>query len=171
MLWFCSDNGPSERNAGGLRGGKGTLWENGVRVPGLLEWPRRITRGRRTDAVAGTLDIVPTLTDLLDIRLDSGRTIDGVSLLPVIAGTADSRSSPMPFDIREQRTAEQRHAALIDGRWKLHQYDNRTELYDLQEDPGEAHDVAGGQRAVTRRMTGQLTAWTRSVDAELSATL
>ncbi|HUG19897.1 MAG TPA: sulfatase-like hydrolase/transferase, partial [Planctomycetaceae bacterium] len=70
LLWYTSDNGPQalESNpgsAGGLRGRKGSLWEGGVRVPTIIEWPAVVTSPRITDVAGNTFDIYPTLIDLL----------------------------------------------------------------------------------------------------------
>ena len=74
MVWFCSDNGPegnpqrrgrSQGSAGPFRGRKRSLYEGGVRVPGLLEWPARITRARVTDIPCVTSDYFPTVLDAI----------------------------------------------------------------------------------------------------------
>ena len=72
IVWFCSDNGPaaehSRGSAGPLRGRKGTLWEGGIRVPALLEWPGRFPKPRVVKAPVCTSDFYPTLTALAGAR-------------------------------------------------------------------------------------------------------
>ncbi len=67
LVWFCSDNGGlkgvGHDSVGGLRGNKGSLWEGGIRVPGIIEWPSGI-KPRVTSHPASTMDILPTLVDL-----------------------------------------------------------------------------------------------------------
>src|SRR5690606_4653357 len=88
LLWFNSDNGglPEFRpeSVGGLRGNKNTLYEGGLRVPCVIEWPRRIASPRTTDFPAGTVDILPTLAaaaGLPETELPSVR--DGIDLAPL----------------------------------------------------------------------------------------
>ena len=86
LFWFTSDNGPrspGERVAatGGLRGDKGTLWEGGIRVPCVVEWPDVIAAASRSDHVGGTVDVLPTLCELAGAPLPEVE-LDGQSLLP-----------------------------------------------------------------------------------------
>jgi arylsulfatase A-like enzyme len=92
IVWFCSDNGPPrhvEEN-GGLRGSKGSLYEGGVRVPGVVEWPGVIERGRVVATPAVTTDIYPTILELAGID-PPARPLDGVSLKPLLAGEEFAR--------------------------------------------------------------------------------
>jgi arylsulfatase A-like enzyme len=109
LLWYCSDNGalPDVGSAAGLRGFKGDLYEGGLRVPALMEWPAKIAEPRTTDVVATTSDIYPTLLDLLGIEVPGQPVLDGVSLRGVIEGTAEERGVPVgfwSFDARGIRT-------------------------------------------------------------------
>jgi arylsulfatase A-like enzyme len=87
LVWFCSDNGPPAniRENGRLSGGKGSLAEGGIRVPGMLEWPGVIAKGRVISTPATTSDILPTLVELLGMA-PPARPLDGVSLVPLIEG-------------------------------------------------------------------------------------
>jgi arylsulfatase A-like enzyme len=98
MLWFMSDNGGDapEANNGGLRGHKGQLWEGGVRVPSIIEWPGHVT-GRRTAMPSTVMDIYPTLLDLAGVEKPHDRPLDGVSLMPLIEGEKQTRQKPIPF--------------------------------------------------------------------------
>lgn len=98
ILWYCSDNGGLPRvGATGGRGHKGDVYEGGLRVPALLEWPARIQGSRRTDLPANTSDIFPTLLDIVGVTSDPGRPLDGVSLLPLLDGSMEERPKPMGF--------------------------------------------------------------------------
>ena len=171
MLWFTSDNGAQAGSTGGLRGKKGSLWEGGVRVPGILEWPARIAKPFRTDVPAGTLDYYPTTLDLLGIKMPNQvEPIDGVSLMPLIARRMDRRPKPMPFEIRRGKAAT--WATLIDGRYKLHRRKGggggKFELYDLVKDAAETTDIAAAQPKVAERMKEQLDKWQASVARSLA---
>lgn len=99
LLWYCGDNGipPSaDRVVTPFRGQKGTVYEGGVRVPGVLEWPARISKPRVTQVNSVTSDTLPTLCDLAGLSLPK-RPLDGISLLPVIDGTMKTRPNPIFF--------------------------------------------------------------------------
>lgn len=99
LVWFCSDNGPTgPGSTGGLKGKKGSLWEGGVRVPGLIEWPARIGRPFATSVPCCTTDIYPTVVDLLGLDVPGQvKPIDGISLRELIEGRMTARPRPIPF--------------------------------------------------------------------------
>lgn len=166
LVWFCSDNGGLPKikpgTVGGLRGNKGTIYEGGLRVPAIIEWPSGITSPRITNYPASVLDIVPTLLAITSINHpDSARPTDGISLLPLFKRELDRREKPIPF----------RHigrAALIDHNMKLLTNkisSDKFELYDLTHDQAEANDLATEQPEVFAKMKNQLLEWSESVDA------
>lgn len=142
LVWYCSDNGGLnlDPNAcGNLRGHKGSVFEGGIRVPAIIEWPGRIEPSV-TDFPASTMDIMPTVVDLLDLPKDAQLAVrDGESLVPLFHGDIPERSRPIPFYFHKT-------AALIDGDYKLLSTNIRKEeeweLYDLKRDPGETRDLA-----------------------------
>ncbi len=168
MLWFCSDNGPEGNSSApgrtkGLRGRKRSLYEGGVRVPGLLIWPDRVKTPRVIPMPCSTCDYFPTVVDVLGLR--SGQRpepIDGVSLLPLIGGKMTQRPQPIGFQSRNQ-------LALIDNRYKLYSPDQGKtyELYDLIDDPREEHDLAAEKPEIVRKMTDTLNAWRASCQQSL----
>ena len=99
LIWYTSDNGSHNpvETVKGLRGRKGDMWEGGIRVPATIVWPKRITQPLETEMVGSTLDIMPTLLDLLGITIKN-RELEGISLLPLLQGTdMRGRSKPMPY--------------------------------------------------------------------------
>ncbi len=98
LLWYCSDNGaPSEASlASPLRASKGAVYEGGVRVPSVIEWPRRIARPRESSVNAVTSDVLPTLCEVAGQAIPD-RPIDGVSLLPLLDGSMTRRTEPICF--------------------------------------------------------------------------
>ena len=98
MLWYKGDNGtPSSGLADSpLRGLKGTMYEEGIRVPSIIEWPARIQLPRTTDVPAVTSDILPTLTTLTGHNLPD-RVLDGINLEPLIDGLMTTRPQPIFF--------------------------------------------------------------------------
>ena len=118
MLWFSSDNGgwldPTKPDAHGtnvdLRGRKGDMWEGGIRVPGLIEWPARI-QPAVTDIPAGTVDIFPTIAELLHLKIERPVPLDGISLLPLFDWEDEIASAADGFLAVRRRPAEP-HAKL-----------------------------------------------------------
>lgn len=98
LLWYCGDNGTSsDANATvPFRGEKAKIYEGGMRVPGVLEWPARIARPIASDVNAVTSDMLPTLCALVGRPLPK-RTLDGISLVPLLDGQMTSRPSPICF--------------------------------------------------------------------------
>lgn len=88
ILWYNSDNGGLPRiGATGGRGKKADVYEGGLRVPAILEWPAKISAPATTKFPASTSDIFPTLLEIVGLTPDQGRPLDGISLLPLIEGT------------------------------------------------------------------------------------
>lgn len=125
MLWVTSDNGPENGidapaddstadKQRPLRSGryldrKGSLYEGGIIVPGILEWPDVITVGTSTDMPAVTTDYYPTILDYLQLTVPNQKPLDGISLRPVIEGTSHTRAKPIGFKLGgdEAYTADQ----------------------------------------------------------------
>lgn len=99
VLWYTSDNGalPRVGSSGGLRGNKGKVYEGGLLVPAILEWPARIPKPRITKIRANSCDIYPTLLEIVGVRIEDQPVLDGVSLLALIEGELETRSKPMGF--------------------------------------------------------------------------
>ncbi|MED5495663.1 MAG: sulfatase-like hydrolase/transferase [Verrucomicrobiota bacterium] len=99
VLWYCSDNGSLPKgSSGGLRARKGSLYEGGIRVPAVLEWPARVKANRITDINANTSDIYPTLLELAGVALPKNQPrLDGISLAPLLRGQKQVRKQPMGF--------------------------------------------------------------------------
>ena len=98
MLWYCGDNGVPTSGVfdSPLRGHKGMTYEGGVRVPGIIEWPAGIPKGRSTRVPAVTSDMLPTLAALTGQSLPD-RPIDGINLLPLMEGNMEERPEPVYF--------------------------------------------------------------------------
>lgn len=98
MLWYCGDNGvPRDVNVTSpFRGRKGHIYEGGVRVPGLIEWPAGVPEPRVSDVNTVTSDMLPTLCELAGQPLPE-RTLDGISLKPLLDGTMPERPEPICF--------------------------------------------------------------------------
>lgn len=99
LLWYCGDNGtpPSAARTGmTLRGQKGTMYEGGIRVPSVIEWPAKIKSGKVSRLNSVTSDILPTLCAITGQPLPD-RPLDGISLQPMLEGEQEERPSPLLF--------------------------------------------------------------------------
>jgi arylsulfatase A-like enzyme len=98
ILWYCSDNGglPGVGSTGG-RMNKGKVYEGGLRVPAILEWPARIPSLRITAIPCNTSDIYPTLLEIAEVKMKNQPLLDGISLVPLIDGMIKTRPKPMGF--------------------------------------------------------------------------
>ncbi len=105
LVWYCGDNGTPRSGvlASPLRAMKGTVYEGGIRVPGIIEWPARIPEPRVSDTNAVTSDILPTLCAITRTPLPD-RPLDGISLAPLFDGFLEDRPQQIFFwaaDIRQ----------------------------------------------------------------------
>jgi arylsulfatase A-like enzyme len=99
LLWYTSDNGAIPvGSTGGLSGRKGNLREGGVRVPGIIEWPARIGKPRTSLIPCGTVDIYPTVLEIVGVKArNQPEPLDGVSLVPLIEDRMERRGKPLGF--------------------------------------------------------------------------
>jgi arylsulfatase A-like enzyme len=162
LIVFTSDNGGflrHEANNGPYRGGKLDVYEGGIRVPAAVSWPGRIASGTATDEVAVTMDLYPTIAEILGVHI--AHPIDGRSILGTLRQT--NPSYPERDLIFENRSTIREHRyemsyALRRGDWKLANDlpGGVYELYDLASDPQETHDLAGAQPAVFANLMAAL---------------
>lgn len=96
ILWYCSDNGGLVKETSGGRERKGSIYEGGLRVPGILEWPARKLHGR-TAVPVWTCDMYPTILAMAGVKQDHSHPLDGIDVSEIIAGSAEKRSKPMGF--------------------------------------------------------------------------
>lgn len=96
ILWYCSDNGGLVKESSGGREKKGSIYEGGLRIPGIIEWPAKKLKGR-TSVPVSTCDIYPTLMAMADIKLKAPHPLDGIDASDIISGNASTRNKPMGF--------------------------------------------------------------------------
>jgi arylsulfatase A-like enzyme len=134
-----------------FRGGKGNLYEGGLRIPFLVRWPGRIKPGQVSHLAISHPDVLPTLAELTGAALPNG--VDGLSILPELLG-ADAVGRPQqPHEFLYWEFSGQ--TAVRMGSWKAirPQADAPWELYDLSQDVSETTSVAAEHREVLDRMT------------------
>jgi len=168
LVWYCSDNGGlsgiEPDTVGGLRGYKGSVWEGGLRVPGIIEWPAGI-KPRITNYPASTMDIFPTVADILSLPESALlKPVDGVSLAPLFKQKIAARKKPIPFRFGNK-------GALVDNDYKLVSMDIRRgsfKLYNLKTDPKESKDISADQGEIFNRMKLVFQKWNATVDASVA---
>lgn len=175
VVVFTSDNGGLSTSEGSptsnapLRGGKGWLYEGGIREPLIVKWPGVTNPGATSDQPVTSTDFYPTILEMAGLRGRPEQHLDGVSLGPILR-----RSGPLT------RSALYWHyphysnqggfpgGAIRVGHEKLiERFENgRVHLYDLARDPGEREDRAAQQPARVAALRDQLHAWYREVGAK-----
>ena len=173
LVVFTSDNGPwieeqigeDAGSADPLRGWKMTTWEGGIRVPCIVRWPGKVPVGTVSDEIASTMDLLPTFAALAGAKLSEDRLIDGKDIGPLIFGRPGARSPHEAFYYYAYTHLQ----AVRSGKWKLvlprqarpkwmswygRMIDAvpEAELYDLDADVAEQHDVAAENPQVVARL-------------------
>jgi len=159
LFIFTSDHGEEIVEHGGL-GHSTTLYQELVHVPLLIRWPAVFTHAAVTDVPVSTVDLYPTLADLLG--LGAPPSLQGASFAPLLYGETGSRSRPVYFELHKRRNPAK---AIRDGEWKLVRTRRppRVQLFNLATDPHEQHDVAAEQHAIVERLAQSLTRWVASL--------
>jgi arylsulfatase A-like enzyme len=168
LVFFSSDNGPHKEggadprffhSSGPLRGYKRDLYEGGIRVPMLARWPSRIKAGVTSPQVWAFWDFLPTAAELAGAKPPEG--LDGISMLPALlsekaAGRPQANHGFLYWEFHERGYMQ----AVRMGRWKLVRRNIPSglpvELYDLDRDVGEQHNVAAAQPQVVAQIEAYL---------------
>lgn len=169
LLWFCSDNGGLNKiqpsSVAPLRGHKNTIYEGGLLVPSVLEWPSRIQEAHVVQGRASTMDIFPTVLSAIgQSSLAPEVPRDGQNLMPMIDRLVEGepwgqRTTPIHF-------RHEGRLAVIDGDLKLLTTDIRRrvfELYDLKNDLSETTDLFAKRPDDARRLMQLMIQWNESV--------
>ncbi len=188
LVVFTSDNGGvgSYKSVGlakdgvtsnaPLKGGKGTYYEGGVRVPYIFRWPGVVEPGQTNATPIITVDAYPSLAEIAGAELPADTTLDGVSYAPLLTGAMDvlDRNAiywhfPGYLGAGAGAWRSKPVSVVRAGDWKLRENleDGTLELYNLQQDVGEQHDLAADEPATAKRLHGMLLAWRSDVDAKL----
>ena len=164
-----------------LRGGKGMLYEGGVRVPWVARWPGKVKAGATCDEPINSVDLYPTLLTLAGAKPKDGYTLDGTSVTPLLFGDG----GPVQGQARKPlywhfpgylgsgkdvwRTTP--GGSIRSGDWKLIEFfeTGKSELYNLKDDIGEKTDLAAKQPERAKELRDALAAWRKSVNAPMPA--
>lgn len=189
LVIFSSDNGgvggyvrEGLANAGGvtdnapLRGGKGMLYEGGVRVPWIFFRPGMIAPGQTSSEPINSVDLFPTLLALVGARPEKSQVLDGVNYLGVLRGEKGARrAGPLYWHFpgylgagaKAWRTTPA--GAIREGEWKLQEFfeDGRLELYNLKTDLGQKTNLAKSQPEKLKELHDKLVAWRKEIAAPM----
>ena len=172
IVLFFSDNGGAAYSVGGadnapLRGGKGEVFEGGIRVVSLMRWPAKIGAGSKMGQIMTAMDVFPTLAEAAGVEPGNTRRFDGQSLWPAIAdGKAVPREDLVFFGAEMQIPGSYNFTAF-DDEWKLIQEIEQGQLettvtnylFRIQDDPNEYVNLAQSHPDVVQRLTREIVDW------------
>ena len=159
MVIFTNDNGGERLSDNGpFRHHKATLWEGGIRVPGLVRWPGKVPKGKTNGQVCMSMDFTATIAAACGARAVD--PFDGIDLLPVLAGRAAWRERDLFWRINQPN---QRVRAVRSGKWKYILDGSINNMYDLSNDPGETRDLYYVYPDVADKLKKKLEDWEKSL--------
>lgn len=173
LVFFTSDNGGLSTSEGWptsnlpLRGGKGWMYEGGIRVPLIIRWPAAVKAGTVISEPAYSLDYFATIMDAIGAQAPAGHTLDGKSLLPVLKG-GEMPERPLFWHYPHYgNQGGAPSAAVRKGPWKLIHWmeEDRAELFNVVEDIGETKDLAKSEPERVASLKAELAAWQKDVGA------
>ena len=169
LVWFMSDNGGLPRldppTTGGLRSFKGSMYEGGLRVPAIIEWPKGISKVRITKHPAGAVDVFPTIAEVAGLeKSDLLKPQDGMSLAKLFLKELGPRQKPLPFRSRGR-------IAVVDNDYKMISFPDsgktRYELYNLAKDMSEQDNLVKKEPKIANRLRKRL----KAIDASVTASV
>ena len=170
LVVFTSDNGGVPYVVKPLRGSKGLLYEGGLRVPGAIRWPGVIPAGKTYDEPVLSMDFVPTIHEALHVPLPKDQPMDGISLMKQVTTGAPLHRPAIFWHFPCYIGKGEPMSLLRSGNYKLiEKFAGPTfELYNVNNDPGEAHNLAGDEPAKLAELKALLFAWQQDTGAFLA---
>jgi arylsulfatase A len=175
LLVFTSDNGGESRvtSSAPLRAGKSTLYEGGIRVPLIARYPRLVPAGRICRTAVCTVDFYPTFCEAAGVEPESGRSLDGVSMMPVLIDPEKSlkrNTLYWHYPLSKPHFLGGRSSGAVrEGDWKLIEFfdSGESELYNLADDIGERNNLAATMPEKVVKLRKALTDWRDRAHAPL----
>ena len=168
--FIVSDNSP-------LFQGKVTMYEGGIRVPLLVDWPGVTEPGRVTDVPVDLKDLFPTILEMVGAEIPSGQVHDGVSWVPLLRGEENFERGPLywhyPHIVNPRPRFPGRDTHFVgvarQGDWKLilSYEDDSMELFNLRDDIGESNNLAKTHPERAQQMKRDLQTWLRDIGANM----
>jgi arylsulfatase A-like enzyme len=175
IVFFMSDNGGLSTSEGSptsnlpLRGGKGWMYEGGIREPMFIKWPGSGSEGMLTDVPVTSTDFYPTILEMAGLELIPDQHMDGVSLASLLRGEGKPAERPLFWHYPHySNQGGKPGAALRLGDYKLIEFfdPGMVELYNLADDMGETRNLAEKMPEKTKEMKQILHSWQKEVGAE-----
>jgi arylsulfatase A-like enzyme len=178
VVIFTSDNGGLSTSEGSptsnlpLRGGKGWLYEGGIREPFIIRWPNHCKAGSVISTPISSPDLMATALEIAQVPAPSTQSADGCSLLPLLQGTPLPERALYWHYPHYGNQGGAPAAAIRRKQWKLIEWyeDQRVELYNLEADLGEQNDLSAKHPEIAQQMLQELHAWQKSVGALMPTT-
>ncbi|WP_442507452.1 sulfatase [Novipirellula sp. SH528] len=170
VVVLTGDNGgDNDATTGGLRDFKGFSHEGGTREPLVVKWPGKSKPGSTSDAMVIGTDFYPTFLDIAGLKQRPDQHQDGVSMVPLLTGTADHLERDTLFWHYPHYHRTKPYGAIRHGDWKLIEFfeNGELELFDLKTDPYETNNLAKTQPEKADQLLQKLKAWRESVDAQM----
>ena len=172
IVIFTTDNGTAAGRSvynAGLKGGKGSQYEGGHRVPLYIRWPDgKLTGGKDIDELVAHYDLLPTFVDLLGLDFNPVKKLDGKSLTPLLEAKNDTWENRILYmdTQREQNLIKYRKYTVMDKDWRL--VDGK-ELYNINTDLGQENNIISAHPEVAARLgVGYETWWQSFVDEKVN---
>lgn len=177
VIFFMSDNGGLSTAEGSptsnlpLRGGKGWLYEGGIREPLIVRWPSTIPKGSISSEPVISTDFYPTILEMASLSLKPSQHRDGLSLVPLLtqAGSSLGRDALFWHYPHYSNQGGTPGGAIRRGDFKLIQFyeDSHLELYNLRQDIGEQENLAEATPDLAEQLLAELESWRASVGAKM----
>jgi arylsulfatase A len=167
LVIYTQDNGGEwlSRNAP-LFHRKNTIWEGGIRVPAIFQWPGRIPSGKTSSQVGIVMDVTATILAATNSKVPPEARLEGVNLLPLLQQGATRSDRTLFFRVTGPA---RRQRAVRQGDWKLLVDGNSPLLYNLAKDVGERNDLASQRIDIVQKLFPLIDQWEQDVDAEAKA--
>ncbi|MGB5435000.1 MAG: arylsulfatase, partial [Maribacter sp.] len=167
LVIFMTDNGPQQvRYTAGLRGRKGSVYRGGVRVPFYMRYPSKYKGNRAIETTTAHIDILPTLSEICDVKLPENKKMDGRNLVPLLNNKKVAWENRPLFFYWTRRYPELYHnMAAQKGSFKLvahTDYDAAIadfELFNIEEDPYEEHNLVHQNEDIAVSLKAEMDAW------------
>lgn len=199
IIIYTADNGPiglhgvdnnipdgAHRFNLGLRAGKNTVWEGGIKLPLFVYWPVTLPAGRKCEPIVSHIDVLPTVLEMCGVEMPRDRHLDGKSLLPLMKGNgAEWPERTLFFQQTRPDTAHRVYGdeprPFVNGAARGQRYKivmassdaeemyskaigpEETQLYDIENDPGEQNNIARAHPEIVMKLRAEYEAWFRDV--------
>ena len=191
MLWYSSDNGPNLKgkknvkkgeaqdgkfeyttigSTGAYKGWKRYCWEGGIRVCGLIEWPKVIKKSIDVNYPVVTTDFVPTALAAVGITPSAEKPLDGENLLPYFKGERKRRQKEIGFHSNGWDSWMNHQYKIVKGGKPGQGTEDKWELYDLEKDPLEENNIVEQNPEVFQKLLKEWEAWAAGAAKDCEAT-